>query len=61
MEKETYKKIVKFTLESMKALSLEDRRYNLNIDLEHYYMTKIAVDQIITLDEFNALCREVGV
>ena len=60
MDKKTYIGIVKFTLESMLNLSKEDEEYNLQADVAHYYDSTIKAEGIITIDEFFALCIEMG-
>lgn len=59
--KETYKGIVKFTLESMLDLSKNDKSYFLGLDLMHYYCSTIAKEKIITKDEFKEICEEVQI
>ena len=61
MDKKTYIGIVKFTLESMLNLSKEDEEYNLQADVAHYYDSTIKEEGIITIDEFFALCIEIGI
>ena len=61
MDKKTYIGIVKFTLESMLNLSKEDEEYNLQADVAHYYDSAIKAEGIITIDEFFALCIEMGI
>lgn len=61
MDKKTYIGIVKFTLESMLNLSKEDEEYNLQADVAHYYDSTIKAEDIITIDEFFALCIEMGI
>ena len=61
MDKKTYIGIVKFTLESMLNLSKEDEEYNLQADVAHYYDFTIKAEGIITIDEFFALCIEMGI
>ena len=61
MDKKTYIGIVKFTLESMLNLSKEDEEYNLQADVAHYYDSTIKPEGIITIDEFFALCSEMGI
>ena len=61
MDKKTYIGIVKFTLESMLNLSKEDEEYNLQADVDHYYDSNIKEEGIITIDEFFALCIEMGI
>ena len=41
LDKKTYIGIVKFTLESMLNLSKEDKEYNLQADVAHYYDSTI--------------------
>ena len=61
MDKKTYIGIVKSTLESMLNLSKEDEEYNLQADVAHYYDSTIKEEGIITIDEFFALCIEIGI
>lgn len=61
LDKKTYIGIVKFTLESMLNLSKEDEEYNLQADVAHYYDSTIKEEGIITIDEFFALCIEMGI
>jgi len=61
IDKQTYIGIVRFTLQSMLELSKEDKAYNLQADTMHYYENAIRPEMVITLDEFIALCKEVGV
>ena len=61
LDKKTYIGIVKFTLESMLNLSKEDKEYNLQADVAHYYDSTIKAEGIITIDEFFALCIEMGI
>lgn len=61
MNKSEYVKIVKFTLTSMLELAQEDKDYNLMADTIHYYENKIKPDMTITMNEFLALCEEVGI
>ena len=61
MDKKTYIRIVKFTLESMLNLSKEDKEYNLQADVAHYYDSTIKTEGVITIDEFFALCIEMGI
>ena len=61
LDKKTYIGIVKFTLESMLNLSKEDEEYNLQADVAHYYDSTIKLEGIITIDEFFALCIEMGI
>ena len=61
LDKKTYSGIVKFTLESMLDLSKEDEEYNLQADVAHYYDSTIKSEGIITIDEFFALCIEIGI
>ena len=61
LNKKTYSGIVKFTLESMLDLSKEDEEYNLQADVAHYYDSTIKSEGIITIDEFFALCIEMGI
>ena len=61
MDKKTYIGIVKSTLESMLNLSKEDEEYNLQANVAHYYDSTIKEEGIITIDEFFALCIEIGI
>lgn len=61
IDKKTYIKIVKHSLESMIELANEDKTYDLESDTYNYYITKVKKDDIITADEFIALCKEVGI
>ena len=61
LDKETYIGIVKFTLESMLKQSKEDRTYNLQADTIHYYEAMIKAEDILSLEEFLGLCKEVGI
>ena len=61
LDKKRYSGIVKFTLESMLDLSKEDEEYNLQADVAHYYDSTIKSEGIITIDEFFALCIEMGI
>ena len=61
LDKKTYIGIVKFTLKSMLNLSKEDEEYNLQADVAHYYDSTIKAEGIITIDEFFALCIEMGI
>ena len=61
LDKKTYIGIVKFTLESMLNLSKEDEEYNVQADVAHYYDSTIKAEGIITIDEFFALCIEMGI
>lgn len=59
--KESYIEIVRFTLQSMLELSKEDKTYNLIADTIHYYESTIVPEGKISMDEFLALCKEVGI
>ena len=61
LDKKTYIGIVKFTLESMLNLSKEDKEYNLQADVAHYCDSTIKTEDVITIDEFFALCIEMGI
>ena len=61
LDKKTYSGIVKFTLESMLDLSKTDKSYNLQVDIIHYYESTVKTEGIITIDEFFALCIEMGI
>lgn len=61
IDKQTYKGIVKFTLQSMLDLSKEDKSYNLQMDAIHYYESTIKKENIITMEEFLDLCKEIGI
>lgn len=61
LDKKTYIEIVKYTLQSMLDLSKTDNSYNLQADVAHYYDSTIKSEGIITIDEFLALCIEVGI
>ena len=61
LDKKTYIGIVKFTLESMLNLSKKDKSYNLQLDTIHYYESTIKTEEILTMDEFLQLCKEVGI
>lgn len=61
MNKESYIGIVKFTLQSMLDLSKEDKAYNLQLDTIHYYESTIKKENVITMEEFLNLCKEVGI
>lgn len=61
LSKEKYIGVVKFTLNSMIELAKEDRNYNLNADLIHYYETTIKNEGVITTQEFLDLCKETGI
>ena len=45
----------------MLNLSKEDEEYNLQADVAHYYDSTIKSEGIITIDEFFALCIEMGI
>ena len=45
----------------MLNLSKEDEEYNLQADVAHYYDSTIKAEGIITIDEFFALCIEMGI
>ena len=61
LDKKTYSGIVKFTLESMLDLSKTDKSYNLQADMIHYYESTIKKENVITMEEFLNLCKEVGI
>lgn len=61
LSKEKYIGVVKFTLNSMIELAKEDRNYNLNANLIHYYETTIKTEGVITTQEFLDLCKEAGI
>lgn len=61
ISKEQYINIVKFTLQSMLDLSKEDKSYNLQMDTVCYYESTIKKENIITVEEFLELCKEIGV
>lgn len=61
LSKDKYIGVVKFTLNSMMELAKEDRNYNLNADLIHYYETTIKTEGVITTQEFLDLCKETGI
>ena len=48
---------IEFSYETSK----EDEEYNLQADVAHYYDSTIKAEGIITIDEFFALCIEMGI
>ena len=61
LDKETYLKIARFTLESMAELAKQDKGYNLGTDTYYYYEKTIKPEMQITQDEFLNLCKEAGI
>ena len=61
LDKKTYIGIVRFTLQSMVELAAENKDYNITADTIHYYDSTIKEEGIITIDEFFALCIEIGI
>lgn len=61
LDKKTYIGIVKFTLESMLNLSKDDKSYNLQTDIVYYYEFTVKPENILTMEEFLDLCKEVGI
>lgn len=61
LDKETYLRIVRFTLEAMVELARQDKDYNLEADTSYYYENTIKPEMQITQDEFLNLCKEAGI
>lgn len=61
LDKKTYKGIVKYTLQTMVTLSDQDKSYNLQSDVVQYYNSTIKAENVITMEEFLELCKEVGI
>ena len=61
LNKDTYRGIVRFTLQSMVELAAEDKEYNLLADTLYYYEKTIKPENILNKDEFLGLCKEAGI
>lgn len=61
LDKKTYLRIVRFTLEAMVELARQDKDYNLEADTSYYYEKTIKPEMQITQNEFLNLCKEAGI
>lgn len=59
LDKNTYIRIVRFTLQSMLELSKNDENYNLTLDTMFYYDTAIKKEGVLTSEEFFGLVKEI--